>query len=250
MLKYVGYVDRGLVHQTNDDAALLQHSVVHDGFFKGTCDEEKGIFAVADGVGSVKCSELASRCVLNMLRECNAENSTEIFDAICNANPALLELTSRYQLQRTLSTTLCLIAVSENKVISYNLGNSRFYRFRNDYLRQMTKDQTKVQGLIDMGALDPHKAGEHPEKNIINQFLGSEVFNREWIDVREHEGAFEKKDVLLLCSDGVHEYVKTDLLEEILSVDGSLEEKAEIIIKCALDVGGKDNATVVLVERE
>ena len=249
MLEYVGYVDRGLVHKTNDDAALLKHSVIHEGFFRGKCQEEDGIFAVADGVGSVNCSELASRYALSEARECGAGDIDGIKECICKINYGLLELTKWYQLRDVLSTTLCMVSVTETKVVSFNLGNSRLYRFRNGYLRQMTKDQTKVQNLIDMGLLDPHKADEHPEKNVINQFLGSEVFRKDWLDIKEHVETFEKNDVLLLCSDGIHEYVDIRLIEEILSVEGTLEEQAKIMMRCAEDAGGKDNATVVLIKK-
>lgn len=249
MLEYVGYVDRGLVHKTNDDAALLKHSVIHNGIFKGKCDEEDGIFAVADGVGSIRHSELASRYALNEISECEAENMEQIRDYIYETNRKLIEMTKYKHFDSVLSTTLCAISILDRKVISFNLGNSRLYRYRNGYLRQMTKDQTKVQNLIDMGLMNPRKADEHPEKHIINQFLGSAFFQKDWIDVEEYSDFFEKEDVLMLCSDGVHEYVDIELLEEIFSVEGSLEDKSKIIIRCAQDAGGKDNATVVLIKK-
>lgn len=249
MLEYVGFVNRGLVHKTNDDAALLKHSVIHEGFFKGKCSDDEGVFAVADGVGSISHSELASRFSLNELRECDAKNIEQIRGCICEANRKLIEITENKHLDNLLSTTLCVASVLNEKVISFNLGNSRLYRYRNGYLRQMTKDQTKVQSLIDMGLLDPKKADEHPEKNVINQFLGCSVFQTDWIDVKEYPDFLKKEDILMLCSDGIHEYVGIELLEDIFSVDGDLVEKSEIIIQSALDSGGKDNATVVLIRK-
>jgi protein phosphatase len=250
MLEYVGCVNRGLVHETNDDAALLNHSIVHNGMFKGYSETEDGIFAVADGVGSIRQSELASREVLNSLRECNPRQIEDIKKRIYQANETLISVTQKCGLERVLSTTLCMVSVLGDSLISYNLGNSRLYRFRDGYLRLLTTDHTKVQELVDAGMLEPYKMKEHPDSNIITRFLGSEFFSQEWLDVVEHSETLKDDDILFLCSDGIHEYVDIDLLEEILSVDATLEELAEVIIRCANDAGGFDNETVVLVRRK
>lgn len=249
MLEYVGYVNKGLVHETNDDAALLNHSVIHEGMFCGKSESEDGLFAVADGVGSISRSELASREVLNCLRECDVRKVNYIKEKICSANEKLIQLTSQYRLNKIPGTTLCMVSVLGDSLISYNLGNSRLYRFRNGYLRLLTKDHTKVQVLVDAGMLDVQKVKEHPESNVITRFLGSDAFSEDWVDVIEHSETIESGDILLLCSDGIHDHIDIDLLEEILSVDASLEELAEVIIRCANDMGGHDNETVVLVKK-
>lgn len=250
MLEYVGYVDKGRVHETNDDAALLNHSIVHEGIFKGYSESDDGIFAVADGVGSIRQSELASREVLNRLRECNARQIEDIKKNICQSNKELLSLTKLHGLNQVLSTTLCMVSVLGAQLVSFNLGNSRLYRFRDGYLRLLTTDHTKVQELVDGGMLDSYDAKEHPDSNIITKFLGSEFFSPEWLDVVEHTEILNDDDILLLCSDGIHEHVDIDLLEEILSVEADLEELADVMIRCANDAGGYDNATVVLVRRK
>lgn len=250
MLKYVAIVDQGLVHRTNDDAALLNHSLIHNGFFSGESECDVGIFGVADGIGSVHQSELASRIALGMLQECDAGKIDDIVQIITASNEKLVLMTEERNLSNTLSTTLCVVSVLENRIISFNLGNSRLYRYRNGYLKQLTKDQTKVQSLIDLGIIDREMAKSHPEKNLLSGFLGDEQFTPGWIDVIRHDETFQKNDILFLCSDGLHEYVDTVLLEEILGVEASLSEKAEVMVRCTLDKGGNDNASVVLIAKE
>lgn len=249
MLEYVGYVSRGRVHKTNDDAAMLNHSVIHNGIFYGKTETDEGLFAVADGVGSVKHSELASREVLNCLRECEADQSERIRKRICEANENLIKFSRQYDYDRIISTTLCMVSIMESSIISYNLGNSRLYRFRGGYLRLLTKDHTKVQEMIDAGFMDIEFAKNYPDKGIITRFIGSENFSEEWIDITKRSESIESGDILMLCSDGIHDYIDIELLEEILSVDASLNELADVIIRCANDTGGCDNATVVLIRK-
>ena len=230
MLRYVGVVDRGLVHETNDDAAMLKHSVIH---------------AVADGVGSIENSELASRYVLYCLEECNPRKAEEIIQCINQANIGLVK--NNYG--RILSTTLCAVGILGSQIISYNVGNSRLYRFRGGYLRQLTRDHSKVQELLDMGSLDEETAKDYPEKNVITRCLGAAGFSTDWITVTEHRENFIYNDILMLCTDGIHDYIEIEELENILSRDISLKEKAEQIIECGHDKGGHDNETIVLIEK-
>lgn len=246
MLRYVGVVDRGLVHETNDDAAMLKHSVIHDGIFEGESNIEGGLFAVADGVGSIENSELASRYVLYCLEECNPRKSEEIIERINGANNGLV----KNDYGNILSTTLCMVGILGNQLISYNVGNSRLFRFRGGYLRQLTRDHSKVQGLLDMGILNEETAKEYPEKNIITRCLGSAGFSTDWITVTEHRENFIYNDILMLCTDGIHDYIEIEELESILSEDLPLRDKARKIIQCAYGKGGQDNETVVLVEKK
>lgn len=245
MLRYVGVVDRGLVHETNDDAAMLKHSVIHDGIFEGESLIDGGLFAVADGVGSIENSELASRYVLYCMEECNSRKSEEIIQCINEANSSLVK--NNYG--KILSTTLCAVGILGSQLISYNVGNSRLYRFRGGFLRQMTRDHSKVQELLDRGLLNEETAKEYPEKNIITRCLGSAGFSADWITVTEHRENFSCNDIIMLCTDGIHDYIEIEELESILSEDVSLKEKAKKIIRCAHDKGGQDNETVVLIEK-
>ncbi len=249
MLKCVAVVDRGKIHTTNDDAALIQHSVIHEGIFMGNYGDEC-ICAVADGVGGLEQSELASRAVLRVLSECNARLSSNVYDCIVTSNSEIMKICNRMDLETEISTTLCAVSILGNRFISYNVGNSRLYQFRKKYLRQLTKDHTRVQELYENGMISYKQLSSHVDKNIITRYVGGKRFEPSWIDVVEHDEVLEEGDVLLLCSDGVHEYVSLDDMELILQMDTNLLTKASSIIEVSLDAGGKDNATVVLISKQ
>ena len=100
-----------------------------------------------------------------------------------------------------------------------------------------------------MGILNEETAKEYPEKNIITKCLGVPNYSTDWITVTAHRENFICNDIIVLCTDGIHDYVDIEELENILSDDISLTEKAKRIIQCANDKGGYDNETVVLIEK-
>ena len=173
MLRYISIVNRGLVHETNDDTALIGHNIISNGKIEGVCEENNEIFAIADGVGGLKCSELASREVLRTISECKPQDQDDLLCKIQNANWNILKIRDKKKLFPNISSTLCIATILDEKIVTYNLGNSRAYRFRDGILLQMTKDQTKVQKLYDAGAdryLLRHEAADpelyqklHPE---------------------------------------------------------------------------------------
>ena len=188
---------------------------------------------MADGVGSIENSELASRYILYCLEECNPRKAEEITQCINQANIGLVK--NNYG--SILSTTLCAVGILGSQLISYNVGNSRLYRFRGSYLRQLTRDHSKVQELLDMGRLNEETAKDYPEKNVITKCLGAAGFSTDWITVTEHRENFIYNDVLMLCTDGIHDYIEIEELESILSEDMSLRDKARKIIQSPQNIG-------------
>lgn len=100
-----------------------------------------------------------------------------------------------------------------------------------------------------MGILNEETAKDYSEKNVITRCLGAAGFSTDWITVTEHRENFIYNDILMLCTDGIHDYIEIEELENILSRDISLKEKAEQIIECGHDKGGHDNETIVLIEK-
>lgn len=130
MLRYISIVNRGLVHETNDDTALMGHNIISDGKIEGICEENNEIFAIADGVGGLKCSELASREVLRTISECKPQDKDDLLCKIQNANGNILKIRDKKKLFPNISSTLCIATILDEKIVTYNLGNSRAYRFR------------------------------------------------------------------------------------------------------------------------
>lgn len=164
MIEYVALVDKGLIHATCDDSILIGHNIISNGKFIGHDDKDEGVFAVADGVGSQPFSELASREILRSISECNARNKEEIINCVEKGNCEILAIRDQKKLFPNISSTLCIATLLEDEITTYNLGNSRAYRFRDGVLLQLTKDQTKVQQLYDMGLISENQIYSHPEK--------------------------------------------------------------------------------------
>lgn len=249
MLKFTVIVDRGVEHQTNDDAACLKHNIIDEGKYSGASETDEGIFAVADGVGSLEGSAVASRVAVSHMAECSPRNERMIKGQILDANGKILSIRDELGIHHDLSSTLCVVSVMGERITSYNLGNSRLYRYRNGSLLQLTKDQSRVQQLCDAGCIMPDEMDEHPDKNIITSFIGSDQLDESWITVMEHREKFKTGDLLLLCSDGLHDYMGIDCMEEIMGRAGSIEHKAAEMVKAVNSAGGYDNVTVLLVQK-
>lgn len=249
MLKYTVIVDRGIEHQTNDDAACLKHNIIDDGQFSGRSEKDEGIFAVADGVGSLEGSSAASRIAVSYMAGCSPRNGQMIKEKILKANDEILSVRNEMRIDHDLSSTLCMVSVMGERSTSYNLGNSRLYRYRNGSLLQLTKDQSRVQQLCDAGYLTPDEMNEHPDKNIITSFIGSDVFDESWITITDHREKFKIGDLLLLCSDGLHDYMEIDHIEYIMGCDMQIERKASEMVNKVNQSGGHDNVTVLIIEK-
>ena len=122
------------------------------------------------------------------------------------------------------------------------IGDSRCYRLRSEELEQMTKDQTLVQEMIDLGEIEAGSARNHPQRHILTQALGSPDFVRPgiiWQEVSEN-------DRYLLCSDGLHGFVPDDDISWVLQNADSAGEAAEKLVDIALASGGQDDVTVIV----
>ena len=247
MIEYVALVDKGLIHATCDDSILIGHNIISNGKFIGHDDKDEGVFAVADGVGSQPFSELASREILRSISECNARNKEEIINCVEKGNCEILAIRDQKKLFPNISSTLCIATLLEDEITTYNLGNSRAYRFRDGVLLQLTKDQTKVQQLYDMGLISENQIYSHPEKNIISGYVGCDGFDSKRIDVITHRERFRRNDMLMLCSDGVSDYINID--ENALIMDGELSKKADAIIDKIYSNGAGDNISLILVNK-
>lgn len=113
----------------------------------------------------------------------------------------------------------------------------------------MTKDQTKVQKLYDAGIISQSEIKTHGEKNIITGYIGCDEFSLDWIDIVEHREKYREGDILVLCSDGLSDYIEIEDMERILSLNDSLGKKADLILNKVYENGAGDNISFVLIEK-
>jgi len=230
-----GLTHIGLVRQRNEDAFLDQPDL--------------GIWAIADGMGGHEAGDFASASIVTALGavelpddlEGLAEAAAIELDAVDHA--LRFRAAKRGPYAVIASTVVVLLARGEEFAALW-AGDSRLYRWRDGELRQLTKDHSKVQEMIDAGLLRPEQAAHHPHSNIVTRSVGGGPFE---LDRLSDEVLPE--DRFLLCSDGLTNAVADAEIAAELAV-GSPREAALRLRDHVLARGAPDNVTIVIVHAE
>ena len=234
--------DIGKKRETNQDA-----------FDTGYFDDGTVWAVVCDGMGGVSGGQVASSlCIdktVNALKRSYRENMTAnnvknmLVSAINAANSYVFDESLKDRELKGMGTTIVAVVIVNNIAVIAHVGDSRAYII-NDTIKQVTKDHSYVQLLVDNGKITPEEAENHPDKNIITRAIGIEGF----VDVEVDMVDITSADKLLLCTDGLNGYVKDeDILKLIKEYGDSSTEK--LVGKANLN-GGYDNITVVLISSD
>ncbi len=206
-------------------------------------DPDMGLWLVADGMGGHEHGEVASALARDVvIREVN--RGKPLADAIQQADEEIIRHSNEKRSERPMGTTVAAVRVNNNSYEVAWVGDSRVY-FWNGSLRQVSQDHSYVQELIDQGAISPAQARTHPHRNVVTQALG--VTLPDQLKIETLRGTLTPGQALLVCSDGLTEEVDDQLIGEILGRGLSAQETVDHLILAALDHGGSDNITVLLV---
>lgn len=207
-------------------------------------DARLGLWLVADGMGGHEFGEVASALAREtVVKEVVAGKS--IAEAIRAADEEIIRHSRRRSEALPMGTTIVAVRVHEGRFEMGWVGDSRVYLW-NGQLVQVSQDHSYVQELIEQGAITPEQARTHPHRNVVTQALG--VTDPASLKVETITGEFKPGMQLLLCSDGLTEEVDDEQIARLLArKDLSAQECVEQLILAALDGGGSDNVTVVLV---
>ena len=167
-----------------------------------------------------------------------------IRSAIKTANEKIREKAKDDETLTGCGTTIVLATIRDNVLYIANVGDSRLYTVQNSRLIQITVDHSVVEEMIKSGLIKKEEARFNPHKNKVTRALGAEPD----IDVDFFEVKLEKGDRVLLCSDGVSNMMDENTLEEIAGADRKIPEICKILVDTAVNNGGKDDATVVMIE--
>ncbi|MEO8747481.1 MAG: protein phosphatase 2C domain-containing protein [Rhodanobacter sp.] len=207
-------------------------------------DASIGLFLVADGMGGHQHGEVASALVRDTVVEL-VGSGRELVEAVNGAADDLLAHTRPGFDVLPMGTTIAALRIiGESYQVAW-VGDSRIYLW-NQKLRQISHDHSLVQALVEAGQLDPAKASRHPQRNLLTQALG--VTATEQLHIGIAGGTLESGMSFLLCSDGLTECVDDDSIGQILArKDLAAQECADHLVLTALDAGGDDNVTVIVV---
>ena len=238
-MKLTGDTHVGLVRSSNQDSLRF-----------GALDNGGYYAVVCDGMGGANGGNVASNIAVDVI-------SARIVDGFANgAAPrpdhllesamaaANIEIFDKAQSDATyegMGTTVVAVIVFGKDAYISHVGDSRVYLYRDGAVTQVTRDHSVVQEMIESGQLTEEQARSHPRKHFITRALGVSVMEEGEFDELE----LEPTDKLLLCTDGLTNMVDDGSLSELLHNGATVD----ILIQSALDGGGTDNITAVLMEQ-
>ena len=254
-----GRTDVGRTREHNEDAFVVADLTRNDASLQPSVRQhrvgERGtLFMVADGMGGAAAGEIASQMATEIvLREMRKnwipsdDQSAETF-AVClkraaqAANTAIHGYASTHQEFRGMGTTATIAGLLADTLYLCQIGDSRGYLVRDGVARQITKDQSLMQKLIEAGELTEEEAAQSERRNIILQALGPEANIK--VDLTYQR--LRRGDVLVLCSDGLSGQVTRDQIGEVVRETPDLVAACKKLIDLANEAGGPDNITVII----
>ncbi|MBN2025557.1 MAG: Stp1/IreP family PP2C-type Ser/Thr phosphatase [Actinobacteria bacterium] len=208
------------------------------------------VFIVADGMGGHRAGEVASATAIEEFVRFEENNGEippleRIRGGIQAANLALMRMAGDDPELEGMGTTFTMVLVEGDLYLGH-VGDSRAYIWRKGALRPLTRDHSLVQRMVSEGYISPGEARVHPQRNIILRALG--VSGELEVDLDIVDTA--PGDRLLLCSDGLSGFVEDAELEAIVSLASEPEECCRRLVDAALERGGIDNITVIVIDLE
>lgn len=241
-MKIFSKTDKGKVRTDNQDA-----------YFAGRISDSTVFAVVCDGMGGANAGSVASENAVRHISEyiiksyrnemSADELETLVRNAVISANIELYDMSVNDPLLSGMGTTAVIALVKEDGAVIANVGDSRIYLV-NEEIRQLTRDHSVVQSLIESGKITPEDAKVHPRKNVITRAVGAEEnVTPDSAVIKLSDG-----DSLLLCTDGLSNYLDDgDILNIFKNTD--ISAVPEALANRANSNGGGDNITVVTLTR-
>jgi len=242
-LKIVAKTDKGRVRDSNQDAYAV-----------GEFPDEVAWAVVCDGMGGAAGGNIASALAVKVISDkINASYRENMRDssiknmldsALVAANIEVYDMSDAKPELKGMGTTVVCAIVRDGYAFIAHAGDSRAYIFDGKALTQVTTDHSVVQKLLDKGAITKEEALNHPDKNLITRAIGVDKN----IDIDFDEVELRDNEFLILCTDGLTNYVTDDELIDEVS-DGRYYAFADRLVKKANNNGGGDNVTVVAIAK-
>ena len=228
----VSRTHQGKIRLNNQDALLIRQ-------------EATSLYAVADGMGGHRGGNVASAMAVSALMELDLNDQPNDGAFVRAFNRANLLIWERQLSDLSLSgmgTTLSALWEGEEGLLIAHVGDSRVYQFHEGSLRQITQDHSLVGELLRSGAITPEMASNYPYRNIVTRAVGTDsTLQTDLFRAQKLPGSR-----FLICSDGLTEYANSDVLIQCLGLP--LNEAADRLLTLALEGGGRDNITLIVLE--
>ncbi len=228
-IRIIWSTDVGRVRKTNQDAVIVGN----------------GLAGVADGMGGHNAGEIASGSLRDgLLQETEGKSPDRdtLEQAVKTVNARLFAMQEENDSLTGMGTTLTVLWPTEREMIIAQVGDSRAYLIRNGEMNRMTEDHSMVADMVRSGVLTEEQAATHPMRNYITRAVGTD----EQVDVDIYTEKRKRGDRWLVCSDGLYGLMSRGMLAELASVEDP-EEAVEKMMQTALENGGRDNISMVLL---
>jgi protein phosphatase len=206
---------------------------------------DAGLWAVADGMGGHEAGDLASQLIVKALDGVpETSSAVELLEAtesrLFLANQSIIEI-SRQRGGAVIGSTVAILLISEDHYACIWAGDSRLYLISRSTIRQISRDHTEVEEMLASGAVTAEEAKHWPH-NVITKAIG--VHDNPELEIVT--GAFEDNDVFVLCSDGLTKHVSDEEIRQQASAR-SAQGSCDALVALAIERGGHDNVTVIVV---
>ncbi len=246
-MEWAAKSDVGLVRKSNEDSYIVRIQ-----------PNKQSVAIVADGMGGYQGGKVASDLTVTSIIESIDQFFPEDRDAsyseidmtfvikraIKYANDKVYSLSQDHLELAGMGTTVVTAIVSQEEVVVGHAGDSRAYIISDDQIMQITTDHSLVNELVHQGKISEEEALIHPQRHMITRALGTSP-NIE-VDIGKYE--WGANDILLLCTDGLSEVVSQEQLLHALHNEPSLDQAVTCLLNKSLEVGGKDNITIVAIK--
>ena len=232
-LDYAALSDVGRVRRNNEDSAYAGPHLL----------------LLADGMGGAAAGEVASAAAVQVIRrldnpEISGEDMIEaLAGAVHRANERLSELVEEDPEREGMGSTVTALMFDGQRLGLAHLGDSRAYRMRDGLLYQLSHDHTFVQSLVDEGRISQEEAFTHPHRNLILRVLDGRPDSDPDLEMLDVQAG----DRLMLCSDGLPDYVSDEVIAASMA-SGTPDSVVVELITHALEAGSNDNVTCVVAD--
>ncbi len=236
-MKVYAITDIGKMRPINEDSFYLPR-------------ENEPFCAVADGMGGHNAGEVASAMAIqafaDSMRRSGKVNATAIHEAVLRANTEVYEESTRDSSKSGMGTTFTALVADGRRIHIAHVGDSRAYLIRAGGISRVTQDHTLVEEMVSRGMISEREARVHPRRNLLTRALGTS----EEVEVDLIQLDIRGDEVLLLCSDGLSNYVPEHDMLRVVTGESDWSEKLKALVQIALNAGGSDNITALIVTFE
>ncbi len=230
-MQVVSRTHPGFEKKINEDRLLVQK-----------ISPESTLLVVADGLGGHPGGDIAASLVVESIaQKCIKSVPRDLSSLLIYAGDTISKYGSSHPEIDGMGSTGTLALVEDLRVQWTHIGDGRIYHFHKETLHCITRDQTLSRALYDEGKITWQETRNHKLNHFLEQCLGED-------DIVPDSGSFICKpgDTILLNTDGLHDMISDEILEELLATDNSLTVKANILLETILQAGAKDNVTFIL----